>query len=77
MKSKLRGVAKLVLVLTVVVFVCPSSIFSTSFAPGILVQIAIGRILFLTATICWHVSGMSGQDIQETISKPTVRSSQK
>jgi len=63
MKSKLRGLAKVLGVVIVVVFVCPYSIFSTSFAPGILVQISIGGILFLTALLCWHFGDMSGQDI--------------
>ncbi|MBB5318629.1 NO-binding membrane sensor protein with MHYT domain [Edaphobacter lichenicola] len=77
MKSKFRSVAKLLGVLIVVVFVCPPGIFSTSFAPGILVQIAIGGILFLTAIICWHFSGMSAQEIQENLSKSTATRTKK
>jgi NO-binding membrane sensor protein with MHYT domain len=77
MKSKFRGVAKLLGVLIVVVFVCPYSIFSTSFAPGILVQIAIGGILLLTTFICWHFSGMSAQEIPENLSKSTATRSEK
>jgi len=46
MKPNLRVFAKVLLGIVVLVFVCPAPIFNLTFAPGILVQIAIGGYCF-------------------------------
>jgi hypothetical protein len=62
MKPKLQIVAKVLLGIAVLVFVSPAPIFNLNFAPGILVQIAIGGILFLIALVCWHLGDRSDQE---------------
>jgi hypothetical protein len=55
MKPAFRVVAKVLAGIAGVVFVLPARLFSSSFAPDILVQIAIVGILGLVGLVCWHL----------------------
>ena len=65
MKLRFRVLAKVLCGIAGVVFICPASFFSTSFAPGILVQIAVAGVLGLVALVCWHLRDASGQERNE------------
>jgi hypothetical protein len=62
MKRALRIVAKGLGAVALIVFFCPAKLFSTSFAPAVLVQIAIAGVLGLIGLTCWHLGDTSGQE---------------
>jgi hypothetical protein len=63
MKRTFRVVAKVLAGIAGVVFVLPGRLFSSSFAPGYLLQIAIAGILSLVGLVCWHLGDASDQEV--------------